>query len=111
MGPNEAVFALGRWEALLPLSDYPIGSAEYPDRSATLIVEMDDLHAEGAQLKGPGIKDMGHLNLPDPHAMQANAQHYPMGLDFFLTSGSRVAALPRSTDVSALPCEAPGRAR
>lgn len=101
VGPQEAVFALGRWEALLPLSDYPVGTPEYPDRSTTLIVEMDDLHGDGALLKGPGIKDAAHLNLPDAAMMQANTQHFPLGLDFFLTAGSRVAALPRSTQVEA----------
>ncbi|MEO0774357.1 MAG: phosphonate C-P lyase system protein PhnH [Pseudomonadota bacterium] len=100
VGPGEADFALGTWEALLPLSAFPVGTPEYPDRSTTLIVEMEDLHSEGAILKGPGIKDVASLNLPDAKLMQANHQHFPMGLDFFLTSGSRVAALPRSTQVS-----------
>ncbi len=101
VAPEQATFALGTWEALLPLSAYPAGTPEYPDRSTTLIVEMDDLHGEGALLKGPGIKDAARLNLPDAKMMQANTQHFPLGLDFFLTCGSRVAALPRSTQVEA----------
>ncbi|MEL7013309.1 MAG: phosphonate C-P lyase system protein PhnH [Pseudomonadota bacterium] len=97
---GEAHFALGTWEALLPLSQFSIGTSEFPDRSTTLIVEMDDLKSEGTYLKGPGIKDTAALNLPDAKEMQANNAQFPLGLDFFLTCGSRVAALPRSTQVS-----------
>ncbi|MEO0751274.1 MAG: phosphonate C-P lyase system protein PhnH [Pseudomonadota bacterium] len=100
VGASEAHFALGTWEALLPLSQYPVGTPEYPDRSTTLIVEMDALECDGVVLKGPGIKDTAELNLPDAKAMQANNAQFPLGLDFFLTCGSRVAALPRSTQVS-----------
>ncbi|MEM6478275.1 MAG: phosphonate C-P lyase system protein PhnH, partial [Pseudomonadota bacterium] len=40
VGPSQCMFALGAWNALLPLSPYPLGTSQYPDRSATLIVEM-----------------------------------------------------------------------
>ncbi|MEQ9260463.1 MAG: phosphonate C-P lyase system protein PhnH [Roseovarius sp.] len=96
---GEAQFALGRWEALLPLSQYAIGTPEYPDRSATLIVEVEALAQEGARLTGPGIKESAALSLPDAKAMADNARQFPLGLDFFLTSGGEVAALPRSTKV------------
>ena len=92
-------FALGTWEEL-PLSDFPLGSAAYPDRSATLIVEVDDLRAEGATLSGPGIKDRAALSLPDRAAFQQNAALFPRGLDFIFTCGDRLAALPRSSKVS-----------
>ena len=97
---DEAAFALGRWDSLAPLGDYRIGTAEYPDRSATLIVEMDDLRAEGAVLTGPGIKEVAGLNLPDVAAFRANRALFPLGLDFFFTCGDRLAALPRSTRVT-----------
>ncbi|MCG7518577.1 phosphonate C-P lyase system protein PhnH [Ruegeria sp. Ofav3-42] len=96
----DADFAVGTWSELGPLSTYRIGTAEYPDRSATLIVECDDLQQAGAVLRGPGIKDTARLNLPDVAALQANAALYPLGCDFFLTCGDRVAALPRSTQIS-----------
>lgn len=96
---GEATFALGRWEALLPLSQYAIGTPEYPDRSATLIVEVDALSQEGARLTGPGIRERAALALPDAEAMAENAARFPLGLDFFLTCGRQVAALPRSTKV------------
>jgi alpha-D-ribose 1-methylphosphonate 5-triphosphate synthase subunit PhnH len=99
VGPGEAAFALGRWEALLPLDAYAQGLPEYPDRSATLIVELDRLAAEGAELDGPGIATRAALSLPDRAAFRANHARFPLGLDFFFTCGDRLAALPRSTRV------------
>ena len=93
------MFAVGSWPALVPLSAYRPGTPEYPDRSATLIVEMEALSAEGALLRGPGIEDSALLSLPEIAAFRGNAALFPLGLDFFLTRGARVAALPRSTQV------------
>jgi len=98
----EAMFALGRWQALMPLDDYAVGTSEYPDRSATLIVEMDRLEATGARLTGPGIAEAAALSLPDVAAFQANARAFPLGLDFLFTFGDSIAALPRSTRVEAV---------
>ena len=94
----QAQFAIGVWEAL-PIGAFGIGTAEYPDRSATLIVEMADISARGAVLTGAGIKDEAQLSLPEIAAFQANAALFPLGLDFFFTAGARLAALPRSTKV------------
>jgi len=97
----EAMFALGTWSALSPLDAFPIGTAEYPDRSTTLIVEMESLEAGGATLRGPGIKDFAQLSLPDEASFVANRALYPLGLDFYFTCGDRLAGLPRSTIVEA----------
>ena len=94
---GQAVFAVGTWEALQPLDRFPIGRADYPDRSATLIVEMPALAASGARLTGPGIKDTAQLSLPETEAFVQNAQLFPLGLDFFFTAGDQLAALPRTT--------------
>jgi alpha-D-ribose 1-methylphosphonate 5-triphosphate synthase subunit PhnH len=101
VGREAAAFAVGTWEALLPLEGYPLGTAEYPDRSATLIVECAALEAKGARLTGPGIRDAAWLALPEVAAFRANARLFPLGLDFFLTAGDRVAGLPRATKVDA----------
>ena len=98
-GAAACSFAIGSWQALLPLSAFPIGTPEYPDRSATLIVEMPQLSAIGPELRGPGIKDSASLSLPDVAAFQANARAFPLGLDFYFTAGARLAALPRTTRV------------
>ncbi|KJZ18847.1 phosphonate C-P lyase system protein PhnH [Loktanella sp. S4079] len=96
--PDKASFALGAWSELLG-QDFPIGIPEYPDRSATLIVEMPALSATGATLRGPGIKDMARLSLPDADAMRDNTRLFPLGMDFILTCGSQLAAMPRTTRI------------
>lgn len=102
VGPENCMFALGAWADLAPLSAYPIGTAQYPDRGATLIVETEALNDTGAMLKGPGIATQATLSLPDIAAFQRNHALFPLGLDFVLTAGDSLAALPRSTEV--LPC-------
>ncbi|WP_299599892.1 phosphonate C-P lyase system protein PhnH [uncultured Tateyamaria sp.] len=96
---TDAQFVLGTWEDI-DLSNLAVGTAEYPDRSATVIVDLPVLKAEGATLKGPGIRDVARLNLPDLEAFRRNATLFPLGLDFMFTCGARIAALPRSTKVS-----------
>lgn len=99
VAPEQAMFAVGTWQHLAPHDSYAIGSAEYPDRSATLIVEMPKLQAKSARLTGPGIEVEAWLDVPDVAFAQANARLYPLGVDMFLTSGDQVAALPRTTQV------------
>lgn len=99
VGAREAMFALGTWAALQPVDRFAIGTPEYPDRAATLIVETDRLEAEGAVLTGPGLRDQAALSLPEVAAFQANARLFPLGFDAFFTCGARVAALPRTTKV------------
>lgn len=98
-GAEDCAFAVGVWSALTPLHRFPVGSAEYPDRSATLIVETPALTRTGATLKGPGIKSEITLSLPDRAAFQMNTTQFPLGVDFILTSGAQLAALPRSIEV------------
>ncbi len=100
VGPHHADFVLGRWDDLGKLSQYQIGTSEYPDRSATLIVELPSLEAAGATLTGPGIQTTAALSLPETAAFQTNHGQFPLGLDFIFTCGDQVAALPRSTEVS-----------
>lgn len=101
VAPGAAAFAVGDWAGLQPLHRFPVGLADYPDRSATLIVEQAAIAAEGARLTGPGIATEAHLNLPEVAGFAANAALYPRGLDFFLTAGRYLAALPRTTKVEA----------
>ncbi|MFN3661610.1 phosphonate C-P lyase system protein PhnH [Yoonia sp.] len=96
---EKAQFALGAWDDL-PLADFVPGTAEYPDRSATLIVELPDLTNAGPVLRGPGIKDQAQLSLPDIAAFQRNNALFPLGLDFIFTCGNRLAGLPRSTRIT-----------
>lgn len=94
-----ASFAIGTWDALHPVSRFAVGTPEYPDRSATLIVEMAELQADGPSLTGPGIQHTARLSLPETSAFQANRAQFPMGFDCFFTAGTQIAGLPRSTHV------------
>lgn len=96
---QDASFALGTWGDLCPVDRFAIGQPDYPDRSATLIVEVTNLASSGARLRGPGIKDEAAVTLPELAAFQANRAHFPMGFDCFFTCGDQIAGLPRSTRV------------
>jgi alpha-D-ribose 1-methylphosphonate 5-triphosphate synthase subunit PhnH len=100
-GAREAQFACGTWAALHPVDRFRIGQPDYPDRSATLIVELDRLTATGARLTGPGIATEARLSLPDIAAFRANRALFPLGFDTLFTCGDRLAGLPRSTRVEA----------
>lgn len=94
-----ADFALGCWEALQPVTRFRIGRPDYPDRSATLIVETDRLVNHGPALTGPGIETATWVNLPETAAFRANRALFPLGFDCLFTAGDRIAGLPRSTRV------------
>ncbi|TKZ22156.1 phosphonate C-P lyase system protein PhnH [Shimia litoralis] len=97
----QAHFAVGSWKDFGPVTDFAIGTPQYPDRSATLIVELETLSTDGPALRGPGIKTHTTLSLPDVETFQANATLFPLGLDFLFTSGTSIAGLPRTTKVEA----------
>ena len=104
--PAEAAFALVAEPADLPPFDrFAIGTDEYPDRSTTLVVAVDDLH-RGApiRLAGPGIAGETTLSptLPLDFAdrLRGNRALFPRGLDVLIVSRGLVAGLPRSATVA-----------
>jgi alpha-D-ribose 1-methylphosphonate 5-triphosphate synthase subunit PhnH len=99
---DTADFAVGTWDSLQPVTRFRIGQPDYPDRSATLIVEMDRLVNHGPALTGPGIALATWLNLPETAAFRANRALFPLGFDCLFTAGDRIAGLPRSTRVEAI---------
>lgn len=102
VAPGQAVFALGSWEALQPVSRFAIGTPDYPDRAATLIVEMAGAAPFNARLTGPGIRGSVPVALPDIAAFAANHARFPLGFDTFLAMGDRITGLPRSTHVEGI---------
>ncbi len=94
-----ARFAAGTWADLSPVGRFAIGTPDYPDRSATLIVEMLELSQTGPHLSGPGIAAKAALSLPDIAAFKANRMLFPQGFDTYLTCGNSLAGVPRSTIV------------
>lgn len=97
--PAKAAFAFGTWASLQPLTRFAIGTPDYPDSAATLVIEMEDLRSQGARLTGPGIKGETFLSLTEVAPFSKNNLLFPLGYDAYLTCGTRVAALPRSTRV------------
>ena len=95
---EDAAFALGTWAALQPLDRFAIGTPEYPDRSATLIVD-DPAEGQPVTLSGPGIRGTAAALLPDPTAFAANHARFPLGWDAILTRGAALIAVPRSSEV------------
>jgi len=86
---------------------FALGTPEYPDRSTTLIVQVETLTAsDEIALSGPGIQGTSSLRagaLPQDFVarMQANRVLFPLGVDLLLVSGKDLVALPRSTYVAA----------
>jgi len=101
--PAAATFALvANAESCPPLDAFDSGDEDYPDRSATLIIEVSHL-AEGGPLvlRGPGIADQRSLTVDGlPRGFRASwpANHalFPRGIDVLLTCGDRLVGLPRS---------------
>jgi alpha-D-ribose 1-methylphosphonate 5-triphosphate synthase subunit PhnH len=84
------------------------GSAQYPELSATCVVQVTDVDtaptAEAWTLSGPGVNGTRPLTLkglPDNFvsARRAGQIHAPCGLDFFFTHHDTLIGLPRSTQV------------
>ncbi|MGI9215871.1 MAG: phosphonate C-P lyase system protein PhnH, partial [Hydrogenophaga sp.] len=96
-------------DALPPLATLNAGTHEYPDQSATCVVEVaavGDAEAEAFVLTGPGIATDQSLSvhgLPGDFADQWDTNHrsFPRGVDLFLATPTHIAGLPRSTRVRA----------
>jgi alpha-D-ribose 1-methylphosphonate 5-triphosphate synthase subunit PhnH len=88
------------------LEDFMLGSDDYPDRSTTLIVQVQSIRAgSGLRLQGPDIEDYRDVaidGLADDfwRALQDSRQWFPRGVDVFLTCANQVVALPRTTQIS-----------
>ena len=104
--PALAAFAVIHAPAHMPpLTAFSAGLSDYPDRSTTLLVQVDDLNTgRRIQLSGPGIKHSRQLapaGLPERFwtEWRDNGALFPRGVDVLLICGSDIAALPRTTRV------------
>lgn len=102
--PAQARFLwLAAGDAWPSLSAINTGSDEYPDQSATCVMEVVSLQGGPAwQMFGPGIDGSGNLcanGLPADFDAQWQANHaaFPRGVDVFLATGTQLLGLPRST--------------
>lgn len=103
--PADAAFALIGDAARIDLSRFARGSMEYPDRSATLFVQVPSLDDGPVRtLSGPGIPETRTLRvagLPDDFDAQwrANTDAFPLGVDIVFCCRGRIAGLPRTTRI------------
>jgi alpha-D-ribose 1-methylphosphonate 5-triphosphate synthase subunit PhnH len=106
--PQDADFALVSDPlSMPPLETFALGDPRYPDRSASLIIQVDAIHAStagkgGNTFAGPGIRDTATVaidGLPADFWTQrtALAARLPLGVDLFFVAGQHVLALPRTT--------------
>jgi len=105
--PKRAAFGLiADPQNMLPFEAFSQGSMEYPDRAATLVLQVDRLSDNGGLcLSGPGIVTSRALHaapLPADFAarMRANRALFPRGIDIILAADALLAALPRSVHVA-----------
>jgi len=105
--PADAHFALVADPAdLMALENFAQGSQEYPDRSTTLILQVESLTGgEALALQGPGIDGtirFAPSALPRHFVEQwkQNRARFPRGVDLILASPDGIACLPRSTRIS-----------
>jgi alpha-D-ribose 1-methylphosphonate 5-triphosphate synthase subunit PhnH len=106
---SEASFALVTDAASLPaLESFAFGSSEYPDRSTTVILQVESLiNGRAYELRGPGIDGATTLNAtiaPDDlfERLAINAKLFPRGIDVVLVHDDAVVAIPRTTRLVAV---------
>jgi alpha-D-ribose 1-methylphosphonate 5-triphosphate synthase subunit PhnH len=97
-------FALiGEPAALSALDRFAFGSNEYPDRSTTLILQVESLtKGQNFELCGPGIDGSAVLQASIQPVdlfkrLAVNAALFPRGIDVVLVAGDAIVAIPRTT--------------
>jgi alpha-D-ribose 1-methylphosphonate 5-triphosphate synthase subunit PhnH len=97
-------FALiGEARALPALDRIAFGTNEYPDRSTTLILQVESLtQGPALELRGPGIDGTAVLQAaiqpPDLfERLAVNAALFPRGIDVVLVADDAIVAIPRTT--------------
>lgn len=91
--------------ALPPLDRFNPGTLEYPDRSTTIVLQVESFAAgRGLVLSGPGISGQHAVRVTGlpadmPERLAANRRLFPRGVDLLLVCGADVMALPRTTRV------------
>ena len=97
-------FALiGDGNALPALDRFSFGTGEYPDRSTTLILQVESLtQGVTVELRGPGIDGKAVLQaairpLGLFEQLSINEALFPRGIDVVLVADDAIVAIPRTT--------------
>lgn len=91
--------------ALPPLDRFALGTSEYPDRSTTVIIQVDSLASgRSFELHGPGIDGVATLQASIKpfdlfERLRVNEALFPRGIDVVLVADDAVVAIPRTTRV------------
>ncbi|WP_298885982.1 phosphonate C-P lyase system protein PhnH [uncultured Bradyrhizobium sp.] len=101
-----AAFALISDGVLLPpLERFALGTNEYPDRSTTVIIQVESLDSgQNFELRGPGIDGVAMLQASFKpfdlfEQLRFNETLFPRGIDVVLVADDAVVAIPRTTRV------------
>lgn len=104
--PEKARFGVSAGAGIMAMLErFPIGEDKYPDRSATIIVQVASLTDGPSTIwSGPGIlgrQDVRIAGLPEGFWAQWALNHelYPLGLDLIFVSGREIIGLPRGVKV------------
>src|SRR6266446_5669215 len=93
--------------ALPGLDRFAFGSNEYPDRSTTLILQVESLtQGPTLELRGPGIDGSAVLQATIQPAdlfeqLAINQALFPRGIDVVLVHDDTIVAIPRTTRLAA----------
>ncbi|MEN0041195.1 MAG: phosphonate C-P lyase system protein PhnH [Pseudomonadota bacterium] len=105
--PTHADFAVATdINSRLDLEAFSPGDPEYPDRSTTLIVQVETLeNASSWSLTGPGIETDHPLSvstMPENFIdqWQHNRAVFPLGIDVILCAPTNVVCLPRTVQIT-----------
>jgi alpha-D-ribose 1-methylphosphonate 5-triphosphate synthase subunit PhnH len=101
-----ASFALVNDGASLPSFErFALGTSEYPDRSTTVIIQVESLNSgRSFELRGPGIDGVATLQVSIKpfdlfERLRVNEALFPRGIDLVLVADDAVVAIPRTTRV------------
>lgn len=91
-------------DAVPDLEEFAPGTHEYPDRSATLVIEVEAFRDSDIEVSGPGVavpSGFGAAGISDTfwEAMARNHARFPLGVDVIFVTPRSMAALPRSTAI------------
>jgi alpha-D-ribose 1-methylphosphonate 5-triphosphate synthase subunit PhnH len=94
---------IGDAAAVKDFDGFALGTSEYPDRSTSLIIQVESLtQGPSIELSGPGIDGTALLRattaIPDLlDRLALNAKLFPRGVDLILVADDAIVALPRTT--------------
>lgn len=105
---GSAQFVFATSSSLVPkLAILRQGTHDYPDRSATLVIQVAGFGRGMVELAGPGLRGsesfgVDGLDASFWEAIVENHARFPTGIDVIFAAPGQLAALPRSTAIRML---------